>query len=115
MTTPDSSALPASEPPAWIPPGLDVCASRLLALTRTDHLDPGAALHLLHAVDQLRDAGARTVPIGLAPRPPEAVIRDVLAELAELPPAVFAHPSIAAAAASTRRALSLATPNTSAP
>ena len=97
-----------SVPPASVPPALDVCASRLLALIHTDRPDPGTTLHLLHAVERLRAAGARPVPITLAPRPPEAIIRDVLAELAELPPTVFAHPDIADAAASTRQALNLA-------
>lgn len=109
-STPDSSA-----PPASVPPALDVCASRLLALTRTDLPDPGTTLHLLHAVDRLRAAGARPVPIALAPRLADAIIRDVLTELAELPPTVFAHPSIADAAAATRRALILATQTTSTP
>jgi hypothetical protein len=110
MTTPDSSA-----PLASVPPALDVCASRLLALTRTEFPDPGTTLHLLHAVDRLRAAGARPVPIALAPRPPDAVIRDVLSELAVLPSAVFAHPSIADAAAAVRRVLTLATPTSAAP
>lgn len=110
MTTPDSSA-----PTTSVPPALDVCASRLLALTRIEFPDPGTTLHLLHAVDRLRAAGARPVPIALAPRPPDAVIRDVLSELADLPPAVFAYPSIADAAAATRRALILAAPAPAAP
>lgn len=108
MTTAENAV-----PPASVPPGLDVCASRLLALTRGEHLDPGVTLHLLHAVDLLRAAGARPVSIAVSARRPDAVIRDVLAELAELPPTVFVHPSIADAAASIRRAFSLASPHTS--
>jgi hypothetical protein len=103
MTTPKCS----------VPPALDVCASRLLALTRTDLPNPGTTLQLLRAVECLCAAGAQPIRIALAPRPPDAIIRDVLAELAELPPTVFAHPSIADAAASTRQALSLATPQIS--
>ena len=89
---------------------IDTAARLLSAVGRAADTTPGAGIHCLVAADHLRVAGAdATRGAGAAtPGTAEQTIRVALAELAGLPPEVFARDDVLDAADAARTALARA-------